>query len=109
MFDEHFHPSRRVAGHAEGFVVDAFVLVVGAAAEHGEDGSQHLMGQRDDGFFSAFANGQRIELVFERATRACSGLGELAQQPAHPSVAFANVAALAFARALVVARTDAYP
>jgi len=55
--------------------------------------------QRDDRFLVAFAHVQRLELGLQGAARSSRCLGKLAQQPAHPGIAFANTSALAFARA----------
>ena len=93
MLVQHLHPAWSVAGNAQGFVVDAPVLVVGSGCQHGVDRALHLVGERDDGLLVALANGQRLELGLERAACPGSGLGELAQQPAYPGVATPDAAA----------------
>ena len=51
VLDRHLDPSRRIAPNAQGLVVDHLVAVRRVVLEHGEDDAQHLVRQRNDGFF----------------------------------------------------------
>ena len=109
VFDQHLQPARGIARHHQGFVVHRFVHVVRFLAQHRVDRAQHLVPQCHDGAFVALAHVEGLELVLERAAAAPGGLRELAQQPAHPGVAFPDTPAFALACGLVVTRTHPHP
>ena len=109
VLEEHLDPARGVSLNAQCFVVDDPVAIRLAGLENGKDDAQHLARQRDDGLVVSLADTQRGKLVLQSAGTSAGGLGELAQQPAHPCVALARLAALALSRTLVVARAYPHP
>ena len=82
VLDQHLDPARGVSLRAQRFVVDNPVQIRLAGLEHGEDDSQHLVRQRDDGLLVAFADTQRGKLVLRAVALALDsdGLG-MVQQP----------------------------